>query len=40
MLVQAFDQAGAENSGRTDSAPRNPRLTDIGEYKHFSAETE
>jgi mannose-6-phosphate isomerase-like protein (cupin superfamily) len=40
MLVQAFDQAGAKNSGRTDSAPRNPRLTDIGEFKHFSAEVE
>ncbi len=40
MLVQAFDHAGAKNSGRTDSAPRNPRLMDIGEYKHFSAEVE
>lgn len=40
MLVQAFGHAGARNSGRTDSAPRNPRLTDIGEFKHFSAEVE
>ncbi len=40
MLVQAFDHAGAKNSGRTDSAPRHPRLTDIGEFKHFSAEVE
>ena len=37
---EAFDDAGAKNSGRTDSAPRNPRLTDIGEFKHFSAEVE
>ncbi len=40
MRVQAFDHAGAKNSGRTDSAPRNPRLTDIGEFKPFSAEVE
>ncbi|MFB3150603.1 MAG: hypothetical protein ACE10M_08565 [Alphaproteobacteria bacterium] len=37
---EAFDPAGARNSGRTDSAPRNPRLTAIGEFKHFSAEVE
>ncbi len=37
---EAFGHAGARNSGRTDSAPRNPRLTDIGEFKHFSAEVE
>ena len=37
---EAFDPAGARNSGRTDSTPRNPRLTAIGEFKHFSAEVE
>ncbi len=40
MRVQAFDHGGAKNSGRTDSAPRNPRLTDIGEFKPFSAGVE
>ncbi len=37
---EAFGHAGAKDPGRTGSAPRNPRLTDIGEFKHFSAEVE
>jgi mannose-6-phosphate isomerase-like protein (cupin superfamily) len=36
LLVQAFDQASAANSGRTDAAPR--KLADAGASPHLSAE--
>jgi len=36
LLVQAFSQPNAPNSGRTDSAPR--KLADAGASPHLSAE--